>query len=108
MTSIVEEKVNFVFKCYKKQSEDLKIRLRYDQLQQTDFFCSLLEMYLEKDPLMMTIVEKIKSNRTSMGKSKLKRTKEDLETGRRLLSELGITKSDKSRLFDIIEMEDYE
>ena len=52
--------VTFVFKCYEKESVDLKVRLRYDGLKQGEFFRSILKMYVCKDPLMMTLVEKIR------------------------------------------------
>ena len=100
----------FFFYCYEKESADLKIRLRYDGLKQSEFFRSLLLRYIKKDPIMMQIVEDIKRENKVMGKQKLKRTKEDLEKGNRLLEDLGITDSDKESIFDMIEMdlEEYE
>ena len=52
----------------------------------------------------------IKKESNVMGKEKLKRTKQDLERGRELLKDLGISESDKEHIFDMIEMdlEDYE
>ena len=99
----------FFFYCYEKESAELKIRLRYDGLKQSEFFRSLLIKYIKKDPTMMQIVEDIKKESNVMGKEKLKRTKQDLERGRELLKDLGISESDKEHIFDMIEMdlEDY-
>ena len=100
----------FVFYCYEKESADLKIRLRYDNLKQSEFFRALLLRYINKDPTMLQVVEDIKRENKTMGKQKLKKTKEDLERGNKLLEDLGITDSDKQNIFDMIEMdlEEYE
>lgn len=105
-----KKNVTFVFYCYEKESADLKIRLRYDGLQQSEFFRTLLKMYVAQDPLMLQIVERIKQNQRVMGKKRLKNTKDDYEKGAKVLEDLGITESDKQDIFDIIAMEteDYE
>jgi hypothetical protein len=97
--------VTFVFRCYEKESADLKIRLKYDGLQQGEFFRSILKMYVSQDPLVMTVVEEIKKNKKTMGRRKLTNTSKDLERGKKLLSDLGITESDKQDIFDMIEMD---
>lgn len=105
-----EKNVTFVFYCYEKESADLKIRLRYDGLKQSEFFRTLLKMYVSQDPLMLQIVERIKQNQKVMGKKRLQKTKKDYEDSDKILKELGITESDKQSIFDMIEMEveDYE
>lgn len=97
--------VTFVFRCYEKESADLKIRLRYDGLQQGEFFRSILKMYVAQDPLVMTVVEEIKKNQKTMGRKKITNASKDLERGKKLLSDLGITESDKQDIFDMIEMD---
>lgn len=98
-----KKNVSFVFYCYEKESVDLKVRLRYDGLQQSEFFRTLLKMYVSQDPLMLEIVERIKEKQRVMGKTKLKKTKKDYDNGSALLEDLGITKSDKQDIFDLIE-----
>ncbi len=100
--------VKFVFSVYEKTSADLKIRLRYDNLSQTKFFAGIVKLYLENDQDMMTVIEKVKQNYNSMGKQKLKRTRQDLEKGKEVLENLGITESDKQNIFDMIEMDTKE
>ena len=102
--------VTFVFYCYEKESADLKIRLRYDGLKQSEFFRALLKMYVSQDPLMLQVVERIKQNQKVMGKKRLQKTSKDYDKSRDLLEELGITDSDKQNIFDLIELEgsDYE
>lgn len=96
--------VTFVFYCYEKESADLKIRLRYDGLKQSEFFRTLLKMYVSQDPLMLQIVERIKQNQKVMGKKRLQKTKKDYEESSKILEDLGLTESDKQNIFDMIEM----
>lgn len=105
-----KKNVTFVFYCYEKESADLKIRLRYDGLKQSEFFRTLLKMYVSQDPLMLQVVERIKQNQKVMGKKRLQKTKNDYENSENFLKDLGISESDKQDIFDMIEMEleDYE
>ena len=101
-----DKKVTFTFKCFERQSAELKIRLKYDDLQQTTFFQSLLEMYIRQDPLMVDIVDKIKEEKKLMGKRRRSIILKDFHSGKEILEDLGITKLDKQKLFDIIESGD--
>ena len=101
-----EKEVTFTFKCLERQSVELKIRLKYDNLQQTTFFQSLLEMYIRQDPLMVDIVDKIKEEKNLMGKRRRSIILKEFHNGREILEDLGITKLDKQKLFDIIESGD--
>ena len=100
--------VKFIFSVYERTSADLKIRLRYDNLSQTKFFAGIVSLYLGNDPDMMAVIEKVKINKKSMGKQKLKRTKKDLESGKNLLEELGLSDSERENIFDMIEMDNKE
>ena len=104
------KKTTFVFKCFEKESADLKIRLRYDGLTQTAFFRSLMKMYISQDPLMTSLVSKIKEDQKTMGKNKIYKSTKDIANGQKILADLGITESDKDNIFDIIESgtEEYE
>lgn len=101
--------VTFTFRCYEKESVDLKIRLKHDGLQQGQFFESVMRLYIDKDPLMMDLVQKIKETEKVMGKKKIARSREEMRLGDSALSKLGITQSDKNDIFDLLELnlEDY-
>ena len=102
--------VSFTFRLLEKISADLKLRLRYDNLSQSKFMSGIAELYLQKDQDMLAVIEKIKQRKKIMGVQKLKKTKQDIEKGNKMLQELGITDSDKQNIFDMIEMdlEEYE
>lgn len=98
-----DKNTTFSFYCYEHESVNLKIRLRYDGLKQSEFFRSLLLKYVNKDPTMMSIVQDIKLEQKIMGKKKLKRTKDDYERSKEILENLGITETDRENIYDIIE-----
>jgi len=102
--------VTFVFKCYESESAALKIRLRYDGLKQSEFFRTILKMYVSQDPLVLQVVEKIKERQKIMGKRKITNSQRDIAAGRDLLSDLGISSSDKQSIYDMIEedIKEYE
>ena len=98
-----EERVKFVFSCEEKQSADLKIKLRFDGLSQTHFFCTIMELYISGDPVILPVIEKIKKEKTLLGKKRIKQWKQDVTAGERIMLDLGLTEDDKQQIFDIIE-----
>lgn len=105
-----DKNVTFVFRCYEKESADLKIRLRYDGLKQSEFFRSLLKMYIANDPTILPVVQRIKETQNTMGRKKITNTRKEHEQGIKMLEELGITKTDRNDIFDMIvsSEEEYE
>lgn len=97
------KKVTFAFRCYEKESVDLKIRLGYDNLKQGDFFRSLLKYYIENDSLMRKVVDKIKEERGCMGKRKILRSEKEIIAGKKIEQDLSLSDSDRENLFDLIE-----
>ena len=98
-----DKNTTFSFYCYEHESVNLKIRLRYDGLKQSEFFRSLLLKYISKDPAMMSLVHDIKLEQKIMGKKKLKKTKDDYEKSKEILENLVITETDRENIYDIIE-----
>lgn len=83
------------------------VRLRYDRLTQGKFFRGLVRLYVEKDLDMIRVIDKIKEEKTTMGKQKRKNSIKDIEQGEQLMSDLGLSRSEKNFIFDLIE-EDFE
>ena len=101
----IDKKVKFVFYCLEKHSAELKIRLLYDGLTQSAFFGAILQKYINSDEAMVELVSQIKKDNKIMGRGKIKKAKQDLQKGKQIMKELGITKTDKEKIFDIIEMD---
>lgn len=105
----VHKKVSVSFYCFEKQSADFKIRLRYDNLNQGEFLTSLMELYISQDPDVLRVVEKIKLNLKKTSKRKSKTTMNDYKKGEKMLKDLGISDSDRDKIYDIIqETEEHE
>lgn len=98
--------VTVTFSCLEKQAVDFKIRVKYDGLTQSSFFQEVLDLYLGGAPEFIPVVEKIKTERARMGKTKNNNSIKEMYTGQQILENLGITDSDKSALFDLIEKEE--
>lgn len=100
-----DKKVILTFKCSEKESVDLKVRLKYDALRQGQFFRSILRLYVDNDPRMMDVIEKIKEMEKTMGKKRIANSKRDIQTGKEMLSRLGITQDDRESIFDLLELD---
>ncbi len=81
----------------------MKIRLKYDAMGQSQFFKSLMALYLDNDPEMVKVVEKIKQKDKIMSKAKIKSAAKEISRGHALLKDLALTKSEIDDLFDLLE-----
>ena len=104
---MTEKNKKVVFEDTVGNYANLRIRLKHDKLKQKDFFCFLVESYLESDPLMLSLVDKLKDELSRINiKSRRKSTAEILQ-GKKNLSDYGLTDFDKIEIYDLIE-EEYE
>jgi predicted DNA-binding protein YlxM (UPF0122 family) len=95
------------FKEVDDQHARMIVRLRYDRLTQGNFFRGLVKLYVDNDLEMAKIVERIKIEKSSMGKRKRKASVKEIEQGEEILHDLGLTENEKNFIFDLIE-EDFE
>jgi len=107
---MMEDKVRVVFSCEEHLSARFKIRLQYDNLQQTQFFKYIIKKYLKNDPRMIQIIQEIKEEKTTMSKKKIHSSAKEHASADDLMKNLGLTDSDKNEIFDLIEnsLEDYD
>ena len=107
---MIQKKVRIVFSCEETQSAQLKIRLGYDRIRQGSFFNYIIKRYLDNDPLLIQIIEDLKLEEGNTSKRRSKISNSDHSAGRDLMIGLGLTESDKSEIFDLIEndLEDYD
>mgnify|MGYP001173307066 CR=1 FL=1 len=93
----IKDTCSLTFRHFEKSVADFKIRLRYDNLTQTQFFRSIVDMYLSNDPKILSVIEKVKEKEKSMGKAKRKKAKAEAE------SSICFSNREKQDLFDLIE-----
>lgn len=86
-----------------EQHARLLVRLRYDGIKQSDFFRSIVSLYVEKDIDMIKVVEKMKGNITKIGKRKIKSSTREIQKGEEFMKDLGLSNKERSEIFDLIE-----
>ena len=90
-----------------EQHARMIIRLRYDKLTQGNFFRGLVKLYVDNDLGMARIIEKIKVERSTMGKRKRAKSVKEIEQGENMMEDLGLSNNEKNFIYDLIE-EDFE
>ena len=86
-----------------KRHAELKIKLQYDGMGQSEFFRALVTGYLEEDPSIMQYVGEYKEENGKQSKRQQKVTKKEREASREILKTFA---SDEiENIFDIIEKE---
>jgi hypothetical protein len=83
------------------------IRLRYDKLTQGNFFRGIVELYVNNDLDFAKVVEKIKRDKSTIGKKKASRSVKEMREGETMMRDLGLTNNEKNFIYDLIE-EDFE
>ena len=96
-----------VFEEEDSQHARMLIRLRYDRLTQGKFFRGLVKMYVDNDLDMIKVIEKIKVEKSTMGRTKRERSRKEIEKGETMMQEIGLSKNEKNFIYDLIE-EDFE
>jgi hypothetical protein len=96
-----------VFEDETDQHARMVVRLRYDSLTQGNFFRGLVKLYVDNDLDMARVIEKIKLEKSTMGKRKRQNSRKEIDQGEQLMQDLGLSKSEKNFIYDLIE-EDFE
>ena len=76
----------------------LILRLKYDDLRQSEFFRAFIRGYLEQDERILSFLEAV----TSQSKSKKKKSKKLRREGKELLNDTGFSDTQLDDLFDLI------
>lgn len=89
-----------------KRHAELKIKLKYDGMGQSEFFRALVTGYLEEDPVLMEYVDSYKESDGRQSGRQQKVTKKERELSRE--TEKTFASSEIENIFDIIEKENPE
>lgn len=101
-----EETKRIIFDDSSKRHAELKIRLQYDSLSQSEFFRSMITGYLNKDSRILAYLDSYKQeNHKKYSKHKAKIRKDDNDKGEDLLHKFGIEDFELENIFDLIEEE---
>ena len=84
---------------------NLRIRLKHDKITQKDFFCYLVNCYINSDIRMAEMIEDLKEVLKKLGRSKREKSHSEILAGKSLLEDYGFTEKDKKNIYDLIEKE---
>jgi len=99
----IDKQKKVVFYDYDHNYVNFKVRLKYDNIAQGDFFRFLIGNYINNDSRMLKMIEDYKIKYSTMGKKKVKRASREFAVAEDMLKKMGITDSDKEFIFDLIE-----
>ena len=101
----VTERKKFMFYDTGKRQADLRIRLKYDGLNQSQFFRAMITGYLEKDDSLIDYLDRYKEKNNVQGQKKRSGGKLMIKKGRQIEKEFGLDEDDIENIFDILEKE---
>jgi hypothetical protein len=103
--AVGDSKKKVVFYDTDKRHADLRVKLQYDGLTQSDFFRSLIGGYLEDDP---RIVEFVHHSREALGKGSARQRKiwkEESSAADSTRDQFALNDEEIEDIFDILEKE---
>ena len=80
----------------------LKIRLDYDDMTQSQFFRALITGYLSKDDLIMKYFDKYRLQNNVQSKAKVQNSKKLINKGNQVKDKFLLDESEKDNIFDLI------
>jgi hypothetical protein len=96
------ERKKFMFYDTGKRQTDLRIRLRYDGMNQSHFFRAMISGYLEKDELLLGYLDSYKKQHQLQSIPKRRKSMKLAEEGKKSEKEFGLSDIDVDNIFDII------
>tara|TARA_Y100000310_G_scaffold307966_1_gene350609 strand:- start:4652 stop:4969 length:318 start_codon:yes stop_codon:yes gene_type:complete len=97
-----------VFEDSERRHADLKIRLNYDGLTQTDFFRGIITGYLNGDENIMELVARLQEAKSTHSKTKRAKSRKLRKDGDELMKKLGIAEHEVENIYDLLEKENPE
>ncbi len=105
MTNYGMSTKRIVFTDSDKRHADLKVRLDYDSLSQTEFFRSMVTGYIEKDPRIVEYLYEWREQNKKHSKKKRNKSERLLVKGEEIKSKFGLDESEIESIFDLLEEE---
>jgi|TARA_Y100000996_G_scaffold387654_1_gene346621 hypothetical protein len=84
---------------------NLRVRLHYDGVKQSQFFRGCIDAYLNQDEDFMAFMETLKSEKSSLSKVRNQKSKKLREKGEELKTSLALNPREIENIFDMIEEE---
>ena len=94
-----------IFQDTDKRHAELKIKLHYDGLSQSEFFREIVSAYLKEDPLIIEIVDSIKERADKQKQRQRNITKKDRQIAEQTETNFALNNSEVESIFDLLEKE---
>jgi hypothetical protein len=97
-----KERKKFMFYDSEKRQVDLRIRLKYDGLNQSHFFRAMISGYLENNFHITTFLDEYKEKNQLQGINKREASKRLIKQGEDVKVTFGLNEDDIKSVFDLI------
>jgi len=102
MKNKTDNKKKVIFSDTDVRHAQLKVRLQYDGMSQSEFFRSFITGYLENDKNIIDFINKYKEKTKKISKRNMKYTQKDMNEAEDILGKFGIKDEELENIFDII------
>ena len=100
-----EERKKFMFYDTEKNQIDLRIRLQYDGMNQSNFFRAMIAGYLEKNEHFMAFLDQHMSDNELRSENKRKKIKRANKKEKEVKSKFALDEGEIDSIFDLLEEE---
>jgi len=98
-------KTKIMFTVTERTKADFKLQLQYDSLTQVKFFRSLMEGYINKDPDLMTYINKFKKQNSVQNNEQRKKIMTNIKKTSEIKNKFALGDDEVENIFDILEKE---
>jgi len=102
---MTEPKTKIMFTVTERTKADFKLQLQYDSLTQVKFFRSLMEGYINKDPDLMTYINKFKKQNSIQNNEQRKKIMTNIKKATETKQKFALEDNEVENIFDILEKE---
>lgn len=99
------ERKKITFYENEKTQVDLRIRLKYDDLNQSEFFRAVIRGYLEQDERIINFIDEYKESYEVQGKPRRRKSRILSENGQKTKNKFALDKEMIEDIFDLLEKE---
>lgn len=99
----MKERKKLMFYDTEKRQADLRVRLKFDGLNQAQFFRAFITGYLEKDERILNYINEFKKKCGVHNEKKRSDTQKLIKKGKDMESEFALNDNEIENIFDILE-----
>ena len=102
---MTERKTKVMFTVTERTKADFKLQLQYDSLTQVKFFRSIMEGYINKDPDLITYINKFKKQNSVQNNTQRNRIMSNIKKAADTTNKFALGDKEVENIFDIFEKE---